>query len=50
MSYITLEQSHLVLDCAECKFSVMVVHDHDEHQSQWASPSETLERNIRRPR
>lgn len=46
MSLITREESSLFVDCLDCKFSVVVVHDHDNLESRWVSPSDDLEKEI----
>ena len=46
MSLITQKESSLFVDCLDCKFSVVVVHDHDNLESRWISPSDDLEKEI----
>lgn len=46
MSLITHEESSLIVDCLNCKFSIVVVHDHTDLQSRWVSPSDDLEQEI----
>lgn len=46
MSLVTHEESSLIVDCLDCMFSIVVVHDHTNIQSRWISPSEDLEKEI----
>lgn len=45
----TQDESSLSVDCLDCKFSLMIVHDHeDNYSSRWMPPGDELEPNILR--
>ena len=51
MSMITHGESSLAVDCPECEFSVLIVHDHDfDHNFKCVAPSEDIEQTIGRSR
>ena len=46
MGLVTHEESSFFVDCLDCKFSIVVVHDHTDLQSRWVSPSDDLAQEI----
>jgi hypothetical protein len=44
---ITQDESSMIVDCLDCKFSIAVLHDHEGNQpSRWMAPGDYLEKEI----
>ena len=46
MSRLLMKRPTLAIHCLDCKFSIMVYHDHDSLQPRWVAPSEDLSEDI----